>query len=171
MHRHQLDLAGVLADITYPWDVPLMVSRGYASLTYLHSVAEDLQDQEKPCYLYHFGDHDPSGEDIGRSIEARLREFAPDAEIYFEKVAVTPDQIRAWDLPTRPTKKTDSRSKGFRGESVDVDAIPPRELRELCEECITQHIDPDVWERTRCIEEEEWDVLRNVLDRLGVDNG
>jgi hypothetical protein len=34
--------------------------------------------------------------------------MAPDAEIHFERLAVTPQQIADWDLPTRPTKNKDS---------------------------------------------------------------
>ena len=44
---------------------------------------------------------------------------------------LSPRQIVDWQLPTRPTKKTDSRSKNFKGESVEVDAIEPERLREL----------------------------------------
>jgi hypothetical protein len=106
-------LAGVLSEETYQFDVPLMVTRGYSSISFLHSAAEEIEEKGKPAYLYYFGDHDPSGRDITRVTEARLREFAPDAEIYFERVAVTQDQIDDYDLPTRPTKKTDSRSKNF----------------------------------------------------------
>jgi hypothetical protein len=132
-------LAGVLYDVTDEWDVPLMATRGYPSLTYVHEAAEAIEDHEKPAYIYYFGDYDPSGVDIPRKVEAGLREFAPAAEIHFERVAVTPEQIARWNLPTRPTKQTDSRSKDFDGESVEVDAIPPQELRTLAEACITMH--------------------------------
>jgi hypothetical protein len=33
--------------------------------------------------------------------------MAPDADIYFERIAVTPEQINDWDLPTRPTNTVD----------------------------------------------------------------
>ena len=56
-------------------------------------------------FIYYFGDHDPSGVVVDRKIEQGLREFAPDAEIHFKRVAVHPEQIREWNLPTRPTKK------------------------------------------------------------------
>src|SRR5690606_5014507 len=134
-------LAGVLYQETAKWDVPLMVTRGYPSLSYLHEAAEAISYEEKPTFLYYLGDHDPSGVDIPRNVEARLREFAPEAEIHFDVLAVTPDQIVEYGLPTRPTKKTDSRAKTFEGESVEVDAIPPRELRRIVRESITQHID------------------------------
>ena len=133
-------LAGVLYHETQSWDVPLMVTRGYPSLTYLYEAADAISDQGKPSYIYYFGDYDPSGVDITRAVEEGLREFAPEAEIYFERVAVTRQQIADWQLPTRPTKTTDSRSKNFEGESVEVDAIPPATLRELVSDCIMRHI-------------------------------
>lgn len=132
---------------TEKWDVPLMVTRGFASLSYLHDAAEVIAWHEKPAYVYFLGDHDPSGLDITRNVERRLREFAPDAEIHFQRIAVTLEQIEAWNLPTRPTKKTDSRSKNFEGESVEVDAIRPTELRQLVRDTITQHIDPHVHQK------------------------
>jgi hypothetical protein len=95
-------LAGVVYDVTKLWDVPLMVTRGYPSLSYLHSAAEAIEDEGKPAFLYYLGDHDPSGVDITRAVEQGIREFAPGAEIAFERIAVTPDQIRDLRLPTRP---------------------------------------------------------------------
>ncbi len=77
-------LAGVLYEETAAYDVPLMVSRGYASLSYLYTAAEAISEQDKPAFLYYFGDFDPSGVDIPRNIERRLREFAPDADIHFD---------------------------------------------------------------------------------------
>lgn len=155
-------LSGVLYPITSRWDVPLMVTRGYPSITYLHDAAETIQARGKPAHLYYFGDHDPSGVDITRAVEEGIREFAPGADITFERVAVTRDQIVDLGLPTRPTKTTDSRHRGFEGESVEVDAIPPAELRRLVEDCIACHVDQDALERTRLIEEEERKVMRKI---------
>jgi hypothetical protein len=156
-------LAGVLIDVTEPWDVPLMVTRGYASLSYLHSAAEAIKAQRKPAFLYYFGDHDPSGLDINRAVEEGLRDFAPEAEISFERVAVTAEQIEALSLPTRPTKTTDSRSKGFEGGSVEVDAIPPDDLRRMVEVCITRHIDPRAYTQLMLQQRLERDTLRGFL--------
>jgi hypothetical protein len=158
-------LAGVLVDVTDEYDVPLMVSRGYSSLSYLHSAAETIGEKDKPAYIYYFGDHDPSGVDIPRNIQARLEEFAPWAEITFEVMAVTPDQIEQWELPTRPTKRTDSRSKGFAGESVELDAISPDDLRDLCRDCIEQHIDHRRLEVLKVAEQSERDVLMKMAGK------
>ena len=159
-------IGSILYPITSHWDVPLMTARGYASLSFLYSVAEDLKAIVKPAYLYYFGDHDPSGEDARRFVEQTIREMAPDIEVHFELVAVTPQQIIDYDLPTRPTKKTDSRAKYFKGESVEVDAMPPEILRLLCRQCSCEHIDTDQLERLETVEAAERDTLKIITDRL-----
>ncbi len=155
-------LAGVVYDITSTYDVPLMVTRGYPSLSFVHSAAEIIAELDRPAYLYYFGDRDPSGVDIPRKVEETLRQLAPEADIAFEVLAVTEQQIRNLNLPTRPTKRSDSRSKGFEGGSVELDAIPPAELRRMVRECIEGHIDVDVLRATERIEAEERATLARI---------
>ena len=69
---------------------------------------------------------------------------------------MTIEQIAEWNLPTRPTKRTDSRSGKFKDKSsVEVDAIPTSQLRDLVEGAIHRHLDLDMLARTRRIEAEE----------------
>ena len=93
-------LAGVLMPVTARYDIPLMVSRGYASLSYLHEAASYMSELAKPVVILHFGDHDPSGRDAADKIEHTLREFAPEIDLEFCRLAVTPEQIETWRLPT-----------------------------------------------------------------------
>lgn len=159
-------LAGVIMQETRAWDVPLMVTKGFSSVSFLHSAAEDIKAIGKPAHLYYFGDRDPSGVHIDRTIERTLREMVPDAEIHFRRVAVLPEQIERWNLPTRPTKKTDSRARTFDGESVEVDAIPPQQLRQLVRECITQHIDQRQLEITQAAERSEREILTRLSQSI-----
>jgi len=156
-------ISGILWPVTSRWDVPLMTARGYASLSFLYSVAEDLKEIDKPAYLYYFGDHDPSGRDARRCVEKTIRELAPGVEVHFELVAVTPEQIEELGLPTRPTKTTDTRARVFKGESVEVDAIAPAVLRALCDECITRHIDPIRLRQLRAVEDAEKVTLAEFM--------
>src|SRR5215472_3362406 len=117
-----------------------MVARGYASLSFLFEAAAYIKSLEVPAYIYHLGDFDPSGVNAGEKIEETLRELAPDAEIYFERIAVSEGQIDDWSLPTRPTKKSDTRSRTFGDISVELDAIEPNRLRSLVRETIEQHL-------------------------------
>jgi hypothetical protein len=68
-------LSGVIYPVTSMYDVPLMVARGYASLSFLHSSAEDIIAAGKPTYIYHLGDFDPSGVNAGEKIEQTLKEM------------------------------------------------------------------------------------------------
>jgi len=160
-------LAGVLVDVTAKWDVPLMVTRGYPSLSYVHSAAQAIAAQGKPAFLYYFGDRDPSGVDIDRFVEEQILEMAPGVDLHFERVAVTEAQLEELQLPTRPTKKTDSRSKSFKGESVEVDAIDPDTLCEICEACITRHVDQDAYDRMIEVEDAERDTLARMIASMG----
>ena len=160
-------LSGVLYQVTAEFDVPLMVTRGYPSISYLYEAADAIAATGKPAYLYYFGDYDPSGCDITRAVESGIREFAPDADIHFERVAVTPAQIAAWSLPSRPTKQSDSRSEGFAGNSVEVDSIPPDTLRDLVRHSIVRHIDARQMAASLVIEEQERETLRRIISNLG----
>ena len=164
-------LSGVIYPVTSQWDVPLMVTRGYASISFLHNAAMAIEAEDKPTFIYYLGDWDPSGLDIERNIEDRLNEFA-DAEIEFTRIAVTPEQVERWSLPTRPTKRTDTRAKYFKGDSVEVDAIPPNQLRDLVAEAIEQHVDEDQLEVTRIAEQSERELLNRWDEALeGLSDG
>jgi hypothetical protein len=153
-------LAGVVYEITDRWDVPLMVTRGYSSLSFLYEAAENIKSIDRPAFLYYFGDHDPSGVDIPIKVEATLAEMG--AHCAFEVVAVTTEQIEQYGLPTRPTKKSDSRSKNFVGDSVELDAFRPDDLRRMVSDCITRHLDPDVLARAESVEAAERQTLEAI---------
>jgi hypothetical protein len=152
-------LAGVMVEETEVYDVPLMAARGYSSLSFLYTSAKAIAARNKPAHIYHFGDLDPSGVDAARDIEAKLRRYAPGAEIHFERPAVTRKQAEEWNLPSRPTKQTDTRAKKWTGTSVELDAIPAAQLRELVRDCIERHVDNQQLQLLRAAEKSERDLL------------
>ncbi len=202
-------LAGVGVDITGPWDVALMVTRGYPSITFLHSAAETIRatagvdlvadicrGRDDDCYatwalgylsmhpdadeealrrasfhqtknvtILYVGDRDPSGDDIARNVEARLAELSG-ADIDFCRVAVTAAQVDDYQLPTRPTKRTDSRAKTWDGNgSVEVDAIEPDVLRDLINTEIESCVDLDALQVVQLAETEERELARRIVER------
>lgn len=152
-------ISSIVSPVTNAWDVPLMIARGFASESFLWSTARTIRNVGKPTFVYQLGDHDPSGVAAWDHVQRRLREFAPDIEITFERIAVTEAQITELSLPTRPTKTSDSRSRSFTGESVEVDAIPTSILRTIVEEAISQHIDSDALAVHMMVEDEEREGL------------
>jgi hypothetical protein len=156
-------LSGVVYPVTSTYDVPLMVARGYASLSFLHSAAEYINALAVPAYVYHLGDFDPSGVNASEKIEETLRELAPDAVIEFERIAVTPTQITLWNLPTRPTKQTDSRARGFGEISVELDAIEPGILRALVQRAIERHLPAEQFEVLKVAEASERQLIKGLV--------
>jgi hypothetical protein len=71
-------LSGVIYPVTSMYDVPLMVTRGYASLSFLYSAAEYINTLTVSTYIYHLGDFDPSGVNAGEKIDETLRELVRD---------------------------------------------------------------------------------------------
>jgi hypothetical protein len=176
-------LAGVLYDVTAEYDVPLMVTRGYPSLTYLHDAAEEMATQlsrGRKVTIYYFGDYDPSGVDIRRNVEKQLASFigraigldtsyetVTEEDFRFETVAVDPWQIETYGLTTRPTKTTDSRSRGFDGESVELDAIGPGDLRDLVREAIEPHLPAGALDAAHLAEASERTILTRIAATMG----
>jgi len=158
-------IAGVIMEITVEYDVPLMVSRGFSSATYLWEAAQNLAAVGKPVYVYYFGDWDPSGKIIPEIIERELKRHAPNAEIHFKRIAITPEQIRDLGLLTKPPK-TSTHSKGFTGGTVEIEAMPVPVLLDLVRGCIEQHIDQRHLDVLEVAEESERDILEGMLEEL-----
>lgn len=156
-------ISGVVLDVTSRFDVPLGVLRGYASESFAYTVAESVSWADRPVFMYQLGDHDPSGVDAWRDFQTKVTRLAPDAEVYFQRLAVTPDQIEELDLPTRPTKRNDTRAARFTGGSVEVDAIPAPYLRTIVADAIEGHIDPEALRLTRAVEASERGLLHQMI--------
>jgi hypothetical protein len=135
--------------------VPILALGGYASQSYVAEVMRDVSRQDRPAVLLYAGDHDPSGEDIDRDFVARS-----DCWAKVRRVALTAEQIEAYDLPSVPGKATDARAEAFEARhgrlvQVELDALPPETLRGLYGDAIAGWWDDDVY--------------RAVLDREAAD--
>lgn len=148
-------LAGVLEGVCRRYDVPLLAARGYPSGTIIREfVLDDLVpavENGQRIVILHLGDHDPSGIDMTRDLEERVRVFAEhaDTDITLERIALNMDQVRAQRPPENPAKTTDSRFGEYRRQfgdsSWELDALTPQFLNRLVEENITAQIDDDAW--------------------------
>lgn len=163
-------LSGVAFPVTQRYDVPLMVSRGFASWSFIHGTAETIRQQHrdgKRSVIYYLGDYDPSGSCIDRSIERSLRELTNDIDFGFERIAVTKTQIAVYGLPTRPTKKSDSRAATFGDDrSVELDALPAQTFKQIIEDAICNHIDQQSLAVVREAEASEREWLEGMAQKL-----
>ena len=162
-------LAGVIAPVTERWDVSLMVSRGTSSATFLHAAMETarrawVKAQTRTIVLALY-DYDAAGRRAFRAIERALFEddfAAPPTTV--DLIAVTEEQIDAWDLPTRPAKATDPEAHKFGAEAVELDAIPPDRLQALVDDAISGLVNEDAWKKEQIAEASEREVLTRLIE-------
>ena len=165
-------LAGLIYDAAADYDVPVIVSKGMPSLTQLFGSFKNIyraSDAGKFCYIYQFGDHDPTGALIPEVIRSRMDWFCQKADCTMPDVkryALTEEQIEQYDLPSRPTKRDgNTHATKFTGDSVELDAMPSHVLRELVVDCIEQHISSDEVAVLRKAEESERQFLESWAKR------
>ena len=157
-------LSGVVFPVTGELDVPLMVTRGYPSISFLHGAAETIARQGKPSYLYYFGDHDPSGVDITRSVDDGIREFAPDADVVVERIAVTRGSNQG--CGTYRADRRRRRTPGPRIGTVAPSSSTPsraKQLRDLVRACIEPHVDRTAWQATERAERADRRRLASLI--------
>ncbi len=158
-------LIGVFGSVCDEWAVALGACKGYPSLTFLNQIHYRFRKAKKegkiPVILY-FGDYDPSGEDIPRSMQKNLQvEFGIKVELI--RVALKEEQVLEWNLPPAPTKKGDSRTAKWEGlGQVELDAVEPKKIQSLCSEAISDLFDKEL--ENELLEEEEIERETYVKD-------
>lgn len=175
-------IAGTIQPATEKYDVPLHVCRGYASISFAGSIAEQWKDIDKPIFAFYAGDFDPSGFDIERDLIEKLaryseKQVAPcswenDADhFHWHRLGVTNNDFDDFDLIGLAVKLKDNRSKAFireHGERcAEIDALPPSELRQRIEDAILQRIDTERWAKLQETEELEREAVRKTFINLG----
>jgi len=143
--------------------IALGAVKGYPSLTFLHEAAQRFKEyDDRECIILYFGDYDPSGEDMPRSIEANLRNMGADVTV--KRIALFEHQVRAWNLPPAPVKDTDSRTANWDGiGQVELDAVDRRTLQALCQDAIDEIFDKDIHAGLLRDEAEEREEYRKAL--------
>ncbi len=154
-------LSGIFENITTRYGVTLQVVRGYPSLSALHDAASRFDGGE----VLYFGDFDPSGEDIERSIGNNLDDFGSRPKI--TRVAINREDIDTYNLPPIPTKATDTRQAAFvrtHGDvAVELDALPLPVLQDRIKQVIEDRLDMNAYRNTRYAEIADTERLVDAL--------
>jgi len=166
-------LQGIFEDPCKSMDVGLAAFKGYSSITFLHQAAQRfntaIANGKNPIILY-FGDYDPSGLDIPRSIKDNLNRLGSNVEI--RRIALNYDQIQNMDLPGVPVKQSDSRANDWSGgDVVECDAIEPSTLAELCRNAIEECFNQELYCELKKQELEESVFYKKALREYVLDGG
>src|SRR6266567_4244827 len=161
-------LSGIFEDALNDYGVTLNVGRGYDGWSSIRNAAQRYRDGGTTTVLY-FGDFDPSGEDMVRSLRDRLGRLGSNPEIL--KVALTLDDINLYKLPPNFTKATDTRRDAFvalHGDvSVELDALPPDILRDRLIDEVEKYMDVNALIVIREQEDKERAQLVEALQKIG----
>lgn len=159
-------LSQVVERAANPFQVPVLVNRGYGSISAIYDtycrVKDAMVDEDKDVTILYLGDHDPSGLDMSRDINKRLKELLSkeglEDRFHIDHIALTMAQIQEFNPPPNPAKVQDPRAKwyieNFGDTSWEVDALPPAELNRIIQEEIGKYIDMEMYK--------QWEELEGV---------
>ena len=167
-------LSGIISGVCNQNDVPYFSCRGYTSQSEMWGAARRIIQQTmeggelKRAVIIHLGDHDPSGLDMTRDIEDRLRMFceAEGGDIVVQRIALNYDQIELYTPPPNPAKSTDSRFAGYLKkygrESWELDALEPAVLVSLIQGEIDKFTDVPAYTKQVMVEKSH----KRTLDKI-----
>lgn len=148
-------LVGVIEGVCRQFDVPFFSCRGYVSQSEMftaghHRVRRNDRAGQRTI-LRHLGDHDPSGIDMTRDIDDRIRMFSLNGDFEMRRLALNMAQIEELNPPPNPAKITDSRAAGYIAEygadSWELDALEPQFIVGLIAKELNTIIDMGPWEK------------------------
>jgi hypothetical protein len=168
-------LVGVAEKVCRALDVKYLSCRGYTSQSEMWEAGQRFAGRHRKgqqTHILHLGDHDPSGIDMTRDIEERLRLFCthhrcePPA---VHRIALNMDQIERYEPPPNPAKTTDSRSgkyiEQFGHESWELDALDVKTLSELIQSHVEDLLDRDLFDERERTESAGRNKLRAAASR------
>lgn len=156
-------MAPQVAKVADPYCIPVYSSGGFHSVTVKYQAARRILNrwvtEDRPTVVMHVGDHDPSGvaifESAAEDITAMIVDLGGEQTAAdFNRIALTPDQIRQYELAESPAKKTDDRGD-WEGGTAQLEALSPRELANELGAAIGARIDNGALDEMRATEEHE----------------
>jgi len=174
-------LASTLQSWIGDQEVPIRVNRGYSSWTFIYNNVENLKwtlEKHDRVIIYYCGDLDPSGMDIQRFLKEAIYYFGlEDDRVELRRLAVTPEQVEAYNLPPRPedaeTVAKLQRDPRFKSYSlpyiVELDALiafAPEQFRNILIESINKIWDKSIYEKLSKKAEELRKKSYEILDDI-----
>lgn len=162
-------IASVIRSLCNELAVDLYPCSGFSSLSFAHAAAEQhiSSKDNRPLIIYYIGDYDPAGVLIDQSLERELRlHLNGYIEMDFRRIAINENQIEQYDLPRKPRKKNDIRSKQIES-TVEAEAMPAHILRQMLREYIESLLPEGALYATKIAEQSERNGLIALANRTG----
>jgi hypothetical protein len=159
-------LTGSISDVTNELGVTVRVGRGFVSASKAYEIAALFGGIKKLIHVFYLGDHDPSGRCIESEIRARVQRYGS-GSFRMRRLAIHRGDIRKFRLPPLRIKDADPRAAAFfarhGANCVEVDALPPSELRRRIKDAVVDLMDTDRWNRAVAVERVEQASIANAV--------
>ncbi len=142
---------------------------GFSSLSFVHEAAESRNNSgdDRPLIVLYVGDFDPAGVLIDVALERELRLHLNSAiDMDFIRIAINEEQVEAYDLPTKPRKVGDKRSRHI-AYTVEAEAMPAKILRAILCDQVDALLPPHALAVAKVAEQSEREHLRKMAAMLG----
>lgn len=169
-------LDDVLAPIAANYGADLYLPTGECSDTQLYRMARVGAEDGRPMVVFYFSDCDPAGWQMPVSVARKLQAFRtvlfPKLQFKVKRVALTPDQVRLYGLPSTPLKNGEARADpwiqatgGLAQTEIDALAsLRPGLLRQIAEDAIAPFYDATLDQRVEIARTEWEERAQEVLD-------
>jgi hypothetical protein len=168
-------LSRIFEKVAYPYCIRVVTCRGYQSITFLDSFrrrAWAAMDRGQTPVILYFGDLDPSGVQMLEATKQTLEDEMDLWGLEYNRIALTPDQVTAFNLPNDPTavKTTDRRYKSYVNRfgdiAVELDALHPQALQEMAIKAIESQFDMELFREQMEVEQMERERLAAIKQKV-----
>ena len=160
-------IIGSIEKLTSELGITVRVTRGFMSTTKIYEISKFIRRSERPMTVLYLGDHDASGRAIEADLGERIRGYG--AKLTIRRLAIHAGDISKFKLPPLRVKESDSRAASFlrrySNKCVELDALPPTELRRRIEEAVTAMQDRELWDRAVMVEKAELASIQEIVQR------
>lgn len=160
--------AVAIQQIAERYDINLLAGGGYRSSTALFEASERFKEIGKPVVILYLGDFDPSGLDIERDIQTRMKEvFGITVDV--QRVLLNRLDIDTFNLLPSPVKLADKRTPEYIrkwkiSNAYELDALPPDVLAGMLEKAIRRNMDLSTYEDQKKTEFEDNEKVKKFIE-------
>jgi len=148
-------LSSIFRNVARKYYVPVTVCRGFSSVSFLNDFKDRLswKTNGKPSLMLYFGDFDPSGVEMLKSMETTLQDELGISNVEFKRIGLLKEDIEKYKLPHNPDalKEKDTRAKKHVEQyghlAVELDALRPDVLEGKIEAAIEAEFDMEALNR------------------------
>ncbi len=142
----------VLRPLAVDYGAALQYGLGELSITLAYEALRRFEKSGKPVRIFYISDFDPSGISMPRSMSAKLQKFNIKLGLHMDiklfPIILTPEQVKAYNLPRTPIKDTDKRKDAFElrfgvgaTELDALEALYPGKLRAILVQELDRYYD------------------------------